>query len=283
MFKILFSILLNRMTYFKTFPPCPELAEIVDFYWRSIITLSESLSQEVPTPLMQGMTFNLNALAEDMIFPERKLTMKKYCYLFGQPVKPRISLSNPRGIDILGVKFKAMGIHRLTGLNMRYLADDIIEADSVWGNEVELLCEQMYEASGTGEMIWMLEKFLTGKLRQQQKKRNNLAMAGALELMGGKKFYTLKAIQEMTFTSKKTLERYFLDQVGLPPKRYARICRFNLVKNMFDQQPGMNWQEIAFQLGYYDQSHFIKEFKEFSGKTPNEYCASRLLESSALF
>lgn len=271
------------MAYFKTFPPTPELAEIVDLYWRSIVPLTESMTQEVPTPLMQGMTFNLNALAEEMVFPGKKLHMDKYCYLFGQPAKPRLSVSNSGGIDILGVKFKPAGIYRLTGLNMRHLADDIIEAGSIWGKEVELLCEQMYEASGTGEMIWMLEKFLCEKLRQRRKKEKNLALEGALEFMGAARFYTLREIQEMTFTSKKTLERYFLDQVGLSPKRYARISRFNMVRNLFDRDPTVNWQEIAFPMGYYDQSHFIKEFKEFSGKTPYEYCAARMAEAAVLF
>src|SRR5690606_34841845 len=91
----------------------------------------------------------------------------KYCYFFGQPTAPRLSISNPRGIDILGIKFKPTGINRLTGLSMRHLADDIVEADSIWGKEIELLCERMYESSGTGEMIWILERFPTSKLRQR--------------------------------------------------------------------------------------------------------------------
>ncbi|HEY9559732.1 MAG TPA: helix-turn-helix domain-containing protein, partial [Anseongella sp.] len=76
---------------------------------------------------------------------------------------------------------------------------------------------------------------------------------------------------------------YFLAQVGLSPKRYARICRFNMVRELFDKDPSRNWQEVAFSLGYYDQSHFIREFKEFSGKTPHEYCAARQLENAMLF
>src|SRR3546814_262352 len=232
---------------------------------------------------MQGMTFNLNALAEDMSFPVKRLHMNRYCYLFGQPAAPRLSVSHFSGIDILGVKFKSMGMYRLTGLNMQHLADDIVEAESLWGNEVELLCEQMYESSGTGEMIWILEKFLCKKIRQQRKREKNLALQNALELMEGRRSFNLREIQEQTHISKKTLERYFLAQVGLSPKRYARICRFNMVRELFDKDPSRNWQEVAFSLGYYDQSHFIREFKEFSGKTPHEYCAASQLENAMLF
>lgn len=209
--------------------------------------------------------------------------MGKYCYFFGQPTSPRLSISNPRGIDILGIKFKPTGINRLTGLSMRHLADDIVEADSIWGKEIELLCERLYESSGTGEMIWILERFLTRKLRQRNKAVGNPALEKAVELMCGRRFYSLKDIQCLTNTTKKTLERYFLERVGLSPKRYARICRFNFVKAMFDKNPSLNWQEVAFSAGYYDQSHFIKEFKAFSGKTPREYCASRMPEEVLLF
>src|SRR3546814_13484830 len=131
---------------------------------------------------MQGMTFNLNALAEDMSFPVKRLHMNRYCYLFGQPAAPRLSESHFSGIDILGVKFKSMGMYRLTGLNMQHLADDIVEAESLWGNEVELLCDPIYESSGTGEMIWILYKFPCNKILQQRKRENNLALQTTWEI-----------------------------------------------------------------------------------------------------
>src|SRR3546814_16399505 len=101
----------------KTFPPTPVLEEILDFYWRSVMSLNERLNHEEPTPFRHGMTFNLNALAENMIFPGKRLHMNRYCYLFGQPAAPRLSVSHFSGIDILGVKFKSMGMYRLTGLS----------------------------------------------------------------------------------------------------------------------------------------------------------------------
>lgn len=271
------------MAYFKIFQPSPELAGIVDFYWRSVMTLGERLEQDVPTPLMQGMTFNLSGMAEDMLFEKKKLHMNKYCYLFGQPAGPRISVSNVNGIDILGVKLKPTGIHRLTGLDMREVADDIIEADSIWGRDVELLCERLYESDTAGEMIWVLENFLRKKLEKRKKDSRNRTLEFALEYLHTGRAYSLEEIRMLTHTTKKTLERYFVNQVGLSPKRYARICRFNLIKNIFDQNPAADWRETAYKLGYYDQSHFIKEFREFSGKTPHEYCSSRLGEPAGLF
>src|SRR5690606_36426432 len=160
----------------------------------------------------------------------------------------------------------------LTGIDMRHLVDEIIEAESIWGIEVEWLCEKMFDASGDEEMVAVLEIFLVKKLRLRNKKIDNIALDAALNFMQNNQLYAIKEIQEITYTTGKTLERYFFSQVGLSPKRYARICRFNTVKSIVDQDPSSNWPDIAFDMGYYDQSHFIKEFKEFSGKTPTEYC-----------
>ncbi len=270
------------MVYFKTYFPSPALSHIVEYYWRSIIPLKESLTQEVQTPLMQGMTFNLNRLTEKMVFSDNTMEMKDYCYLFGQPAKHRLSLSNPTGVDILGVKFTATGLHTLTGLGMRHLADNIVSADCVWGREVEWLCEAMYEATNTQQMIQLLERFLYKKLRANRKREINKSLEAAVYYMHHNT-YSLQEIKERTFLSERTLERYFDSHIGLSPKRYARICRFNAVKETLDKNPTDHWHEIIYSFGYYDQSHFIKEFKALSGKTPGQYLAKLSETSLSLF
>ena len=270
------------MTYFKTFFPSPVLNHIVEYYWRSIIPLKESLTQEVPTPLMQGMTFNLNRLTERMVFADNTMEMKDYCYLFGQPAKHRLSLSNATGVDILGVKFTTTGIHMLTGMGMRHLADNIVSADCVWGREVEWLCEAMYEAPDTLGMIQVLEQFLYKKLKSNQKWNLNKSLEAAVYYMHHNT-YSLKEIKERTFLSERTLERYFASHIGLSPKKYARICRFNAVKEALDKNPRGDWHELVYSFGYFDQSHFIKEFKTLSGKTPRQYLASMQETSLSLF
>ena len=260
------------MTYLKTFLPSPALNHIVEYYWRSIIPLEESLTQEVQTPLMQGMTFNLNKLTERMVFSDNTMEMNDYCYLFGQPAKHRLSLSNPTGVDILGVKFTATGLHTLTGMGMHHLADNIVSADCVWGREVEWLCEAMYESPDTLTMIHRLEQFLYKKLRYNHKRQINKGLEAAIYYMHHNTF-SLQEIQDRTFLSERTLERYFASHIGLSPKKYARICRFNAVKEALDTKTNRDWHEMVYAYGYFDQSHFIKEFKALSGKTPGQYLA----------
>ncbi|HEY5407374.1 MAG TPA: AraC family transcriptional regulator, partial [Ginsengibacter sp.] len=73
-----------------------------------------------------------------------------------------------------------------------------------------------------------------------------------------------------TNMSLRNLERKFINEVGIPPKLYARITRFyNALENKM-LHPGKSWTDITYENGYYDQSHFIREVKSFSAKTPEE-------------
>lgn len=260
------------MSFFKTYPPTPALSSIVDYYWRSVVSLCDALTQEVHTPLMQGMTFNLNRLQEKMVFTDKTLDMTGYCYLFGQPMANRLSLSNPRGIDILGVKFKTHGLYILTAMDMTYLADDLVLAEDIWPKEeVAGLCEAMYEAVDTTGMIAILEHFLIQKCRHHEHLFQDRRIAFATRHMEKESGRSLRDIQALTYLSERTLERHFKSRIGMSPKTYQRICRYNAVKARLDEAPVVSWPELIYSYGYYDQSHFIKEFKRFAGKTPQEY------------
>jgi AraC-like DNA-binding protein len=70
--------------------------------------------------------------------------------------------------------------------------------------------------------------------------------------------------------SERSLERYFKAHIGLSPKFYSRIIRFSNIFNLIETKD-FNWSDITFLAGFYDQSHFIKNFKEFTGEEPSKY------------
>lgn len=111
------------MRFFHTYHPCEALKVVVEFYWHSKYDSVQPVVQEINTPLFQALTFNLSGKYEDLVFEEGCLHMDKPCYLIGQPLSKRMSLSNPKGIDILGVKFTTLGMYLLTGINMQHIAN----------------------------------------------------------------------------------------------------------------------------------------------------------------
>ena len=80
----------------------------------------------------------------------------------------------------------------------------------------------------------------------------------------------LEATSDDLGISTRSLERYFEKHVGVSPKFYTRIVRFSHIFNLI-QNEDFNWLDISFLAGYYDQSHFINNFKEFTGKNPSSY------------
>ncbi len=81
--------------------------------------------------------------------------------------------------------------------------------------------------------------------------------------------------------TKSTLDRQIKATIGLTPKQYQLITRFNTVLSYIRQQKDItHWTRIAYRFGYYDQAHFIKEFKHFYGKVPTQYSTNDELLSN---
>ncbi len=260
------------MDFFRTYSPRKELQDIVELYWRSYSDLDQSLIQEMYTPTLQALTFNLGGRHEDIVMDKKRIRMDKHCYIIGQPLSKRVSLSNPKGIDILGVKFTPLGLYLLTGIDMKHISDKIIDAGDIWNNEISLLYEEILSKEIIQDQVDVVERFLLKKRMEHNCCEKILMLHHTLNLMGNKKIFTLSEIREDSFITKKTLERYFVNHIGVTPKQYANICRFNNVLTYLDDlltEP--DWYDVIVSFGYYDQSHLIREFKRYSGKTPKEH------------
>lgn len=255
------------------FNPCAALQEVVEHFWYSKVDLSGAVQQLYPTPVLQGLTFNFRRLAEHHAIEGRILTLSGQAYLFGQPTCARDVTTHEAGIEVLGVKFKPLGITRVTGINMEHIADNIIAAEDIWGRELELLCDEMQSAARLEGAIQVLETFLLKKYLNTRLHYRVDHVDSALSLISGNQgILSIKELQRQTNTTRKTLERAFLHYLGLHPKLYSQIVRYNTARQrMEDPRFGRNLTELAYELGYYDGSHFASEFKRFSGVTPRKY------------
>lgn len=255
------------------FNPSPLLSEIVAHFWYSKVDLSGAVLQHYPTPLLQGLTFNFRRLEEHHAYNDKVVTLSKQAYFFGQPTGPREATTHKEGIEILGVKFKPLGIAKVTGINMEHLADQIIAAEDIWGREVELLCDAMQSAHGLAGAIQVLETFLLDKYNKTRLHYRIDQVKDVLSLIEQTHgAITIKELQYQTNITRKTLERAFLNFAGLPPKLYSQIVRFNAAKDGLDKMlASQNLSDWAYDIGYYDGSHFAAAFKRFSGVTPREY------------
>lgn len=264
---------------YKTYLPSPNLEDLVEYYWHSKIEPSDFIIQHHPTPLLQGLAFNFYKKEVWHTFDGKTIRHKNIGYFFGQPISPRVLTTNNQGIDLLCVKFKPLGIAKLTGINMKHLADSFIEAGDIWGAEFEWLCDEMQSAGSAEGSIKVLEKFLFAAFLKRKQAYYLKNVSNALLLMNQSSGSTrIKEIQTQTNTTRKTLERNFIQAVGLKPKLYAQVVRFNFVKSELDHLVApRKISDVAYSLGYFNNSHLAAEFKRFSGFTPREYIKNRPL------
>lgn len=81
----------------------------------------------------------------------------------------------------------------------------------------------------------------------------------------------VKHLMDKFHISRRWLEKQFAEQVGISPKEFARITRFNALLTRVEMTPSVPWSEMIDKFGYYDQSHLNRDFQEFTGQSPTQY------------
>ena len=131
----------------------------------------------------------------------------------------------------------------------------------------EELNTQLLEAEDDEQRLALLTDFLRGKLEQAH--GNDLLIEESLDFIDlNLSVVTVNSLVEHFYISKRQFQKRFVRAVGIPPQYYIRVKRFNEAMKLIDTGKYETLADIAYALGFFDQSHFIRDIKEFSGITP---------------
>lgn len=181
--------------------------------------------------------------------------------------------ANAAGYSLFAIKFKVGGSYPFLHLPVSEFNNLFVDAEHVLGNALLLLREQLLELSEPREMFLLVEKYLMERLtnyRQQQR-----TVDTAVFSIHNSKLISLRQMAEELGYSQKQFIHIFKKHVGLSPKYYQRIARFNKVLKAVDKQQSIDWSQIGYTCGFYDQAHLINDFKYFSGMAPKDYLAQK--------
>ncbi len=134
-------------------------------------------------------------------------------------------------------------------------------------SELLILEAQLCEAKTDMAKISAIEQFLISRLKQSA--TDNLVLAALSLIHKTKGNIRIKELMEQLHTSQSPLEKRFRQVVGTSPKKFASIVRFKYTLQLFNPQHSLT--ELGYEAGFYDQAHFIKEFKNFTGETPETF------------
>lgn len=171
-------------------------------------------------------------------------------------------------VSMLGVHFKAGGAFPFFTPPANELVNTHASLDALWGKDARIVREQLLAAPTVDEKFRVLEKALLRKACRPIYSRPAVAYA-IQEFNNGSQ--TVSNITEKIDFTRQWFRRIFQEEVGLSPKVYYRVQRFQQALRLIVRGQDIDWVSIALTCGYFDQAHFIHDFQAFTGFSPTAY------------
>jgi AraC-like DNA-binding protein len=180
------------------------------------------------------------------------------------------SLDWPQNMRLFIVDFKPGGAYPFLHLPLSEFHNDIVPMDAIWGDLAAEIHERLQSAPTLHARFVLLEQLLLAQLEEIPGGFNAVQYALAqIDKHHGS--LSIRDLAENVGMSHNHLTRQFQRLVGGSPKEVARIYRFKYTFSKFARTQPMDWVEVAGQAHYYDQSHFNKDFRAFTGYTPTDF------------
>jgi AraC-like DNA-binding protein len=252
----------------QLFKPHPALQDFV----RYILVIdalvdpgSENLICHYPPTPHQCIVLYLSGPLKAKKIDDDEFTEKPTCVVVG-PQVTRVNLMINKHHKAVNIGFQPGGLHRLLGMPLHELYDDGFDGHYLLGPEVERLIESCSLLSDLFAIKNEVDEFLLNKLRNlKDVVPFDLAMHQLIRQNGN---VVISDVASLACLSLRQFERKCYERLGMSPKIYARIARFSHAYNIFERSHTIDWASIAYQSGYFDQMHFIRDFKQFAGVTP---------------
>ena len=247
------------------------LAAHVDAIWfASRPALPHSRERSLPTgrvdiviPLLQNSIVRFDSV--DAVEP---------AHLHGAVVSGAHDRFAVRGMDgasqVVGVHFKAGGAAAFFGAALPALRNRTVLLDELWGASARHLHERLRAAPDVAAAIRIVEDALLARLRTSPP-ADAMVAAALRALADDPSAARIASVQRGSSCSPQQFIRRFEAEVGITPKRYARVLRFSGLLAHAVRVGPRDWAGLAAECGYFDQSHLIHEFRRFAGVTPKAY------------
>lgn len=259
---------LNVISY-TTYSPCKLLQKYIRYHY--YFEHTEDPSKATYQRVTPDGCIELNFSPGDPI--RRKDANGNTCIIKGSYITSRFSrhyyVQRTGKVRMYGICFFAWGIRPFIDHDASELADEMVNLSEIFGTKLNALEDQVFNASTVPEMIRLSESFLIDYL-YNSKNDDALLRTIAERMAANKGLVNLESLKEDCNISTRRLEQRFNQTVGISPKGFSNLLRFHHALRHIEY--GIkNKAGLAIDHGYYDQSHFIREFKRFSGISPTQY------------
>lgn len=264
--------------HYQTFEPNQNLAKLVKCYW----TL-ESPKEEVPekqTIVPDGcmeMVFHYGDLYKQYIENGSSIIQPK-CFVIGQLTRP-LEIE-PTGVTgIFSVRFHPNGFLPFATIPIKEMENTAVTLEKLFGKYGKEIEQKILKANTTLERIKLIEIFLFFRLTDTET-IDRIVKSTVETILTANGQLSIDELSKQTNINRRQLERKFSSAIGLSPKQLSKTIRLQATLKMLLNKKFTSLTALAYENEYYDQAHFIKDFKELTGFTPKEFYGNSLKMTS---
>ncbi len=256
------------METFNIIYPSPALAPYIRYYWLlKVDAISEISETSIPVGCI-----NLIFHRGSRMFSETSNELQPQSFVGGLSTG-FTELTSTGNVDMIVVVFQPFGARAFFNLPMSEFFNNCISVNDIGDIALKELEKQIQNNPDSLSSIDLIEKHFVKQLHSFDD-YNYKRIVAAIEAVNNQPQIEITSLSDIACLSYKQFTRIFTEYVGAKPKEFTRIIRFQRALYILQTNPKISLTQLAFECGYYDQPHLIKEFRIFAGCTPTEFIAA---------
>ena len=247
--------------------PGPELTTYVRAFAQRRIDHAETagLVEPVPACLEQILNFEFGVCPIAELGDGSRFTIHRLSVVGASAYRP-FNLHLPAGTESFAIFLQPLALWQLFRLPQGSFVNHDYDGYAVLGEEGRQLWQRMAEKQHFAERVRLAESYLRHKALNAQ--RNTSVMNAAIYMFRARGTRQLEDVAGKLSLGMRQFERNFVREIGLSPKLYSRVARFQAALDTRIRCQDTGWASLANQFGYHDQTHMIKDFQKLSGLSP---------------
>lgn len=266
---------------YQTFEPNQDLITFIKCYWTLESPKEETSEKQtiVPDGCME-MIFHYGDLYKQYIENGNYIIQPK-CFVIGQLTRP-LEIEPTGETGIFSVRFHPNGFLPFATIPIKEMENTAVSLEKLFGKDGLKITQKILTAKSTLERIKRIEAFLLSRI-MDSKTVDRIVKSTVETILTANGQLSVDELSKQTNVSRRQLERKFSSSIGLSPKQLSKTIRLQATLKLLLKGSFTSLSSLAYENDYYDQAHFIKDFKDLTGFTPKEFYGDNLKMSSLFY
>jgi AraC-like DNA-binding protein len=266
---------------YQTFEPNKDLSTCIKCYWTLESPKEDDPQKQtiIPDGCME-MIFHYGDLFKQYLENGNSIIQPK-CFVVGQLTRP-LEIEPTGATGIFSVRFYPEGFLPFATIPIKEMENKAVSLEKLFGPDGLQLEQLIIHSNSTRERINQMETFLWSRL-QTTASIDRVIKSTIETILTANGQLSVDELAKQTNINRRQLERKFSAAIGLSPKQLSKTIRLQSTLKMLINKKFTSLTSLAYEGEYYDQAHFIKDFREFTGLTPKEFYGNNLTMSSLFY